>query len=82
MSLPTIPTPEERARVTFELADLGIKLMRQNLRRQFPQDSDAVIEQRLVAWLDTRPGAEHGDAWGRSSRPDADAILRRHPEVA
>jgi hypothetical protein len=71
---------EQRARATFELIELGMKLMRQNLRRRFPDETEEQIEQRFVEWLHERPGAEGGDAWGRSSKPDADAILRRAAE--
>jgi hypothetical protein len=73
-------TLEQRARATFELIELGMKIMRQNLRRRFPDESDAQIERRFVEWLHERPGAEGGDGWGRSSKPDADAILRRAAE--
>jgi hypothetical protein len=40
--------------------------MRQNLRRRFPEASEAEIEARLIGWLQERPGAEAGDATGRS----------------
>lgn len=72
----------ERARLTLELADLGVKLMRENLRRRFPEESDEAIDRRLIDWLHTRPGAEHGDACGIPSRPDPDAIRRRARESA
>jgi hypothetical protein len=39
--------------------------MRQNLRRAHPAVDAAAIEELLLAWLRTRPGAEHGDAVGR-----------------
>lgn len=54
-----------RLRQALEMADMGIDMMRQNLRRRFPQDSEEGIARRLSAWLRQRPGAEHGDAWGR-----------------
>ena len=77
-SVPSSPDElRERARRTFELIELGVNLMRQNLRRRFPDESEAAIEDRLTAWLHTRPGAEHGDAWGTPSKPDPDAIHRR-----
>jgi hypothetical protein len=40
-------------------------MMRQNLLHQFPNETDEARERRFVAWLQTRPGAEHGDAVGR-----------------
>lgn len=42
--------------------------MRQNLRRRFPGESEEQIEQRVLAWLRDRPGAEIGDASGPSFR--------------
>jgi hypothetical protein len=57
---------DERLRATVELFDLGVGLMRENLRRQFPDACDDDIEQRLRHWLHERPGAEQGDAVGRA----------------
>jgi len=54
----------ERLQLAFDLYDAGEDLMRQNLRRRHPSESAEQIEERLVAWLSTRPGAEHGDAPG------------------
>jgi hypothetical protein len=53
-----------RLRQAFELFEAGERLMRQNLRRRYPDETPEVIEQRLSAWLMIRPGAEHGDAEG------------------
>jgi Rv0078B-related antitoxin len=50
---------------TFDLQRFGIAMMRQNLIRRHPDESDAQIDARLRAWLHRRPGAEHGDAVGR-----------------
>jgi hypothetical protein len=58
-------TPEEKLRLAFEMHELGCQMMRQNLLRQFPNETDEERERRFVAWLQTRPGAEHGDAVGR-----------------
>jgi hypothetical protein len=58
-------TPLERMRLTLDLFQTGENLMRQNLRRKFPSASEEEIEDRLVAWLRDRPGAEGGDAPGR-----------------
>ncbi|MFN8524538.1 MAG: hypothetical protein U0821_15685 [Chloroflexota bacterium] len=49
---------------TIELHRVGVALMRQNLRRQHPEESEAQIDERLRAWMHHRPGAEHGDAAG------------------
>ena len=55
----------ERMRLTFDLYATGEALMRQRICRENPGLSPADIEARLVAWLQTRPGAEHGDAEGQ-----------------
>jgi hypothetical protein len=55
----------ERLRLALDLFAAGEALMRQNLRRRFPEASAAEIEERLAAWLSERPGAEFGDAEGR-----------------
>jgi uncharacterized protein (DUF2267 family) len=58
-----------RLRAALELHDLGERMMRQRLRREQPQISDAELGQAIRAWLRERPGAEHGDAVGpRSTR--------------
>jgi hypothetical protein len=50
-----------RFEVAVELHRTGVLLMEQNLRRRYPDESDDEIRKRLVTWLRTRPGAEHGD---------------------
>jgi hypothetical protein len=55
----------ERMRLTFDLYATGEDLMRQRICRENAGLSPAEIEARLAAWLQTRPGAEHGDAVGR-----------------
>jgi hypothetical protein len=62
MSGQTIP---DAFRATLDLFDAGLALMRKNLQRQHPEDSDQEIERRLRAWLLDRPGAEFGDCPGR-----------------
>ena len=54
----------ERLRVALDLFASGEALMRQNLRRRFPEASDAEIESKLNDWLSDRPCAEFGDAEG------------------
>lgn len=61
-------SPAEKLRAALELHDVGVALMRQNLRRRNPNVSAADIEKLLLDWVRTRPGAEHGDAVGRPSR--------------
>lgn len=58
------PTVMRRMQVTFDLYELAESMMRQNLRRRFPRESQEQIELRLQAWLRDRPGAERGDAGG------------------
>lgn len=53
----------ERFRVTVELHEAGVDLMRQNLRRQNPDAEPAEIDRLLQAWLEERP-------------PDAPGTLR------
>lgn len=57
--------PARTFRLTLDLFDAGVKLMRQNLRRRDPEADDQAIERRLVSWLRQRPGAEDGDCQGR-----------------
>ena len=54
-----------RLRTAFDLCELGESMRRAQLRREHPDATDDEIEALLIAWLETRPGAEHGDAWGR-----------------
>ena len=55
----------ERFRTTLALFELGEAMLRQKLRRKFPQASEAEIDIQVQAWLERRPGAEHGDGVGR-----------------
>lgn len=54
-----------RFRLAVELHEAGVAMMRQNLRRRYPSDSEQEIDARLEAWLMERPGAEHGDCDGK-----------------
>jgi hypothetical protein len=58
------PALISRVQAAFDLNEAAEALMRQNLRRRFPLESQDQIELRLSAWLRDRPGAEHGDAGG------------------
>jgi hypothetical protein len=44
-----------RFRAALTMADLGVRLMHQNLRRRDPDASAADIEDRLRHWLTSRP---------------------------
>lgn len=58
-------SPSTRLRLTLELYDDGLAMMRRGLRRDFPEASDHEIRRRLIQWLRVRPGAEQGDCVGR-----------------
>lgn len=60
-----LDSPSDRLRLALDLFAAGEAMMRQNLKRQFPDADDADIETRLAAWLSERPGAESGDSAGR-----------------
>lgn len=55
------PEIQKRMERAFDLYEFSDQLMRQNLRRRFPDADEEEIDRRFVAWLQTRPGAEHGD---------------------
>jgi hypothetical protein len=60
-----VSAESDRLQVVLDLAAAGEAMMRQNLRRQFPDASEEEIDRRLTEWFLTRPGAEHGDGAGR-----------------
>lgn len=60
-------SPVEKMRAALELHEVGVEVMRQNLRRRHPAASEEKIDDLLAEWLRTRPGAEYGDAPGRPS---------------
>ena len=57
--------PARRLQTAFDLFDLGVAMMAQRIRREAPDASDEEVRQRLRVWLQSRPGAEHGDGEGR-----------------
>ena len=59
------PDVIHRMRATFDLYETAQIMMRQNLRRRYPDLDDEEINRRLEAWRRRRPGAEHGDGVGR-----------------
>jgi hypothetical protein len=67
----TMPSMSEAFRTTLELFGTGLDLMRQNLRRQYPDANEDAIDLRLRQWLLERPGAEIGDSAGRPVDVDA-----------
>jgi hypothetical protein len=62
-------TPSEKLEIALELFESGVELMRENLKREHPGESDAQIEEHLRKWLRHRPGAEDGDCVGRRIDP-------------
>ncbi|NQW02589.1 MAG: hypothetical protein HQ485_01015 [Acidobacteria bacterium] len=64
--VPATQSPPWSLAVALDLFEVGVALMRQNLRRQFPAADDQDIDRRLHDWLRHRPGAEQGDAHGRA----------------
>ena len=54
-----------RLQAALDLFETGVDLMRQNLRRRHPGESDEEIDRRLRDWLADRPGATYGDSAGR-----------------
>ena len=51
----------ERLRLTLELFDEAVAMLRLKLRRLRPLASDEEIEAGVDAWIAKRPGAEDGD---------------------
>ena len=58
-----------RVRTVLELFDVAEGMVRQRLRREHPELSEVEVEERVLAWVRERPGAEHGDAVGRPRAP-------------
>jgi len=54
-----------RFRTALDLFEAGVEMMRQNLRRRYPEADEKEIKTRLAQWLRERPGAEYGDCDGR-----------------
>jgi hypothetical protein len=46
--------------LAFELYEVAEQMMRQNLRRRFPEADEGEIERHLIYWLQKRPRAEAG----------------------
>lgn len=54
----------QRLKLALDLFTAGEEVMRQKLRRQHADLTDAQIETLVRQWLQERPGAEYGDAPG------------------
>lgn len=55
----------KRFLVALDLFESGVQLRRAQIRRQFPEDSEEEISERLLQWLLSPRGAKHGDSPGR-----------------
>ena len=53
-----------RLQTALRLHETGVAMKRAQLRREDPAAPEAELNRRLLIWLRTRPGAEHGDADG------------------
>lgn len=54
-----------RLAIALDLFAASEEIVRQNLRRQHPNDPPSLIERYLEEWIHRRPGAESGDGEGR-----------------
>lgn len=54
----------ERFQMAMHLYELAEAMLRQKLRRQYPEASAEEIDQRVIEWRLHRPGAEFGDGPG------------------
>ena len=48
-------SPAEKLRLSLQMFEYGCQLMRENLRRRFPELDTEALEQALQAWLRDRP---------------------------
>ena len=54
-----------RMQMALDLYEFAEQIQRQNIRRRNPELSEDEVEERIVQWLQHRPGAELGDGVGR-----------------
>ena len=66
---PRLPL-EDRIAMTWELAEFGLQMMRQNIRRRHPGLDEQGIEERLGEWLHRPSGHLDDPAFRRSHRFD------------
>jgi hypothetical protein len=58
--------------LTLELHEMGKDMMRQNLRRKYPEASDEEIQSKLVAWLENRSPDSPGKPYILKHNPHPD----------
>lgn len=61
--------PEYPLQTAFELFRFGCEMRAERHRREHPDATEAEVQAVVRAWLQERPGAEHGDAVGRPGDP-------------
>lgn len=54
----------ERFQLALSLYELAEEMLRQKLRRKYPEASAEEIDLRVIEWRLRRPGAEFGDGPG------------------
>ena len=54
-------TIAEKLRLALDLGECGLDVMREQLRRDYPDESDESIHRRLVAWFQDGPSVVSGD---------------------
>ena len=59
-------SPGLRLRQALELAQIGVEMARETLRRRHPLATLEELDELVIAWRLSRPGAEAGDADGIS----------------
>lgn len=64
---PLIRDPDvlRRMEIAFDLYETAERMKRQNILRANPEATEEEIEKGILQWLHRRPGAEHGDSFGR-----------------
>jgi len=56
----------KRLRTALDLADSGIQMRALQLQREYPDESEAAIRQRLNEWLKSSSDGDHqGEYWRR-----------------
>jgi hypothetical protein len=62
----SLNSPEaQRFRLALEMAEMGIAMYRQRMRREHPDATDEEIEAEVQAWLMRRPADYPGPPSGR-----------------
>ncbi len=54
-------SPAEKLKLSLQMFEYGCQLMRQNLRRRFPELDAAALEHALQDWLRNRNDTDCGD---------------------